>query len=37
VLEALPPRQYRHDIVKVKFMEGKPSCQMYDVKDLKLI
>tara|TARA_R100001244_G_scaffold85003_1_gene65242 strand:+ start:689 stop:859 length:171 start_codon:yes stop_codon:yes gene_type:complete len=37
VLEAMPPRKGRHDIVKVRFMEGKSACQLYDVKDLKII
>tara|TARA_R100001480_G_scaffold81044_1_gene90204 strand:+ start:590 stop:763 length:174 start_codon:yes stop_codon:yes gene_type:complete len=38
VLEAIPPRKGRHDIVKVRFMEGnKSASQLYDVKDLKLI
>jgi len=37
VLEAIPPRKGRHDIVKVRFMEGKSTSQLYDVKDLKLI
>ena len=37
VLEAIPPRKGRHDIVKVRFMEGNSASHIYDVKDLKLI